>query len=246
MDTEMSRPHSTRRVASIGRSLALGIGFALLLLSRPAASQQPMRVQLIIYPYQGIELEPEKVRQASEALQNYLRDRIRVLYSNFAREPLAKYMRDLTVEPRQPKPGTPGEYFEAWGKPGVLALFDGVVSKAPAEGYMIRSSIFLGDLGVNSPGNQSIDLVSVDMPLRVSEFGRIADTHSVVTLLGLALDARQAGLPWAFYVKVASKALETLDNFDPDQKKDPQIKKLKCAAVAVIAEATKSQNAVCP
>jgi hypothetical protein len=242
----MSVPHSTRRVASIGLSLALGIGFALLLLSRPAAAQQPMRVQLVIYPYQGIEVEPENARQASKALQDFLRDKIRVLYSNFAREPLAKYMRDLTVELRQPKPSTPGEYFEAWEKPGVLALFDGVVSKAPTEGYMIRSSIFLGDLGVNSPGGQSIDLVSVDMPLRANEFGRIADTHSVVTLLGLALDARQAGLPGTFYAQVASKALETLDSFGPDQKKDPQIKKLKCAAVAVIADAMKYQNPACP
>jgi hypothetical protein len=235
-----------RRVVSIGWRPALGVGLALSLLSYPAAAERPMRVQLIVYPYQGIEVEPEKARQASEALQDYLRDKIRVLYSNFAREPLAKYMRGLTVEPREPKPSTPGEYFEAWEKPGILALFDGVVSKAPAEGYMVRSSIFLGDLGVNAPGGQSIDLVSVDMPLRASEFGRIADTHSVVTLLGLALDARQAGLPGTFYTQVASQALEILDNFDPGQKKDPQIKKLKCATVAVIADATKYQNPVCP
>jgi hypothetical protein len=242
----MSLPHSTRRVASIGCRLALGIGFALLLLNGPAAAQSPTRVQLIIYPYQGLEAEPEAARQASEALQNFLRDKIRALYSIFAREPLAKYMRGITVEQRGPKPSTPGEYFAAWEKPGILALFDGVVSKARADGYMVRSSIFLGELGVNSPGGQSIDLVSVDMRLDVREFGRIGDTHSAVTLLGLALDARQAGLPGSFYTQVAGQALEILDGFDPDQKKDPQIRKLRCAAVAVIADAMKYPNPACP
>ena len=238
--------HSRGRTTSIGARAALGIGLALLFLGDPAAAQQSMRVQLIIYPYQGIEVEPEKARQASEALQTYLRDKIRVLYSNFAREPLAKYMRDLIVEAREPKPGTTAEYFAAWEKPGVLALFDGVVSKLPTEGYVVRSSIFLGDLGVNAPGGRSLDLVSVDMPLRADEFGRIADTHSAVTLLGLALDARQAGLPAPFYMQVASKALEILDNVEPDQKKDPQIKMLKCATVAVIAEAAKYPVSACP
>jgi hypothetical protein len=222
----MSFPRPNRRFASIGRRLALGVGIALALLNGPAAAQRPMRVQLIIYPYQGVEVAPEKVRQASDALQIYLRDKIRVLYSNFAREPLAKYMRGLTVEHRELKPTTPGEYFEAWEKPGVLALFDGLVSKARAEGYMIRSSIFLGDLGVNAPGGRSIDIVFVDMPLDANEFERIADTHSAVTLLGLALDAREAGLPTTFYMDVASQALEILPTFGPTQSK-AQIGKLR-------------------
>src|SRR5262249_36502732 len=56
-----SFPRSNGQVASIGRRFALGVGIALSLLNCPAAAQRPMRVQLIFYPYQGVEVEPEKV-----------------------------------------------------------------------------------------------------------------------------------------------------------------------------------------
>ena len=100
---------------------------------------------------------------------------------------------------------------------------------------MVRSSIFLGDLGLNAPGGNSIDVVHVDMPLTADDFGAIADTHSATTLLGLALDARAAGLPGEYYAAVASRALEHLLTVENSQGADAQLEKLKCAVLAVIA-----------
>lgn len=203
-----------------------------LLVSRPSFAEPQPRTKLVLYPYHGV-AGVDATALASD-LEVYLTDKLRNLYASFAMHPTADYMAELRIEKLGTKPSSAAEFSAEWRRLNALLLMDGVI--VPADGKSIaKSSIYLGELGRNAPG-QPVELLHVDLPLRGEEYGSIADSHSVAALFSLALDARNSGLTKDFYVKIAARALEILDMLDT--RSAPDLKRLKCGLLELIAEAT--------
>ena len=229
------------RSPRIGLQLFRGVGIALAVvclataaLSMSATANPGPRTKLVLYPYHGIGGADSTALAAD--LEVYLTDKLRILYANFATNPVAAYMADLRIEKVGAKPATAAQLHNEWQRRGALLLMDGVI--APSNGTNIaKSSIYLGDLGRTAPGH-STELIHVDLPLRGEEYGSIADSHSVAALYGLALDARDSGLAKDFYVKVAARALELVDTLSTGPAVAPDLKHLRCGLLALIGEAT--------
>lgn len=200
----------------------------------PASAEPKPRTTLVLYPYHGI--GGVDVSALGADLEVYLADKLRNLYANFATHPSAGYMADLRIEKLGVRPATAAELSAEWRRLKALLLMDGVI--VPADGtHLAKSSIYLGDLGRHAPG-KSAELIHVDLPLRGEEYGSIADSHSVATLFGLALDARDNGLPKDLYVRLAARALEIVDPLAAGPAPAPDLKRLRCGLLTFMAEAT--------
>ncbi len=236
MRPDRERSPQAGRLVFQGPSLALLVILTWMAVALPpAATAEPQpRTKLVLYPYHGIAGVDAGALGAD--LEVYLTDKLRNLYGNFATHPVASYLAGLRIERLAAKPASAAEFSAEWRRLDALLLMDGVI--VPADGASVaKSSIYLGDLGRNAPGKPT-ELIHVDLPLRGEEYGSIADSHSVAALYSLALDAKENGLAKDFYVKVAARALEIVDTLNAGPSPAPDLKRLRCGLLSLIAEAT--------
>ena len=73
-----------------------------------------------------------------------------------------------------------------------LQLFEGILEGNSEHGYWVTSTAFLGELGSKAP---NLGKESITVRLRVSgrEFNSLQDTHALVMVYALFLDAQRSG-----------------------------------------------------
>lgn len=71
----------------------------------------------------------------------------------------------------------------------VLGIFRGTILSDDNVTYVVRSNFHLGDLKNHYPD----DVIKIQLPVKSSEFGNTKDSHTLVILYALAMDAKRLG-----------------------------------------------------
>ncbi|MCK5322577.1 MAG: hypothetical protein KAJ45_00480 [Desulfobulbaceae bacterium] len=122
-----------------------------------------------------------------------LKDKI----SNLKREVLQgdahgfDYLEDVYVNFRNKDTFTKPEGINRWLKNqvSVLCLLRGTIVSDDNVTYLVKSNFHLGEL----KGLFPYDVVKITLPVSSSEFGNTQDSHSLVILYALAMDAKRLG-----------------------------------------------------
>ena len=100
------------------------------------------------------------------------------------------------------------QWLENEGK--VLNAMRGVINSDDGTNFYVFSRFYLTD-----PSDYlTLDVVSVDLPVKSSEFANTRDTHTLVILYALAMDARRTGhspAQIAMFLSAASNVIADLD-----------------------------------
>ena len=91
----------------------------------------------------------------------------------------------------------------------------------------MRSKIYLGNL----KGHLNDATITVDLPIKDEEFDTTRDTHSVVTLYALAMDARQMNRPEN---EINALLAEALSRFPDNHENMPGMTALKEAITQIL------------
>jgi hypothetical protein len=101
------------------------------------------------------------------------------------------YLNDVHVSFRDKDSFTTTEGINKWLKNqgSVLCVLRGTIISDDDATYMVKSNIHLGELRGHFP----YDVVRITLPISVKEFSNSRDSHSVVILYALAMDAKRLG-----------------------------------------------------
>ncbi len=91
-----------------------------------------------------------------------------------------------------------------------LVLLTGTVATEDGQNYLVISHIHLGELQQYLP----YDPIVIPLPISVTEFGNIQDSHSLVIFYALAMDARRLGAESHLVAKLLAMAKEKLADVD--------------------------------
>jgi hypothetical protein len=122
-----------------------------------------------------------------------LRSKAEAMPGLFATLPAANYLAALTIT--DPLPTPPGNLLakrQVLKDGQALQLFDGVLEEETNHSFWVTSSAFLGDLGSSDP-NLKKEILTLKLKVSAREFSNLNDTHSLVILYALYLDARRSG-----------------------------------------------------
>jgi len=158
-----------------------------------------------MYPYSG------NTREASRKFDYYrqiIAGKLHNLAMVFSGTVEAKYLTRLSVfNLAATSPPSLEQKRAHWINYSALELMQGIITQTNGD-YWIKSQIFLGDLGAmgNYLGKQQ---VTVDLLLSADELSTIADSHSLVTLFALAMDAKRLNLPAPYILSLLAEAEDT-------------------------------------
>lgn len=174
--------------------------------SAPAQNSQPL-LQIYMWRYSGSDQTPQ--RQAMmETFRSIIQDKIDTIRSTVASDPDGvAYLGQLKISFAHQDEAL-SDAQAAWVADNALMILSGIVNP-PAAGApqdSVTTSVYIGDLG--RPPLTPLDRAKFTVPLVVSsgEMGRIQDTHSLLTLYALTLDAVRTGQPNATLARLLAEA----------------------------------------
>lgn len=117
--------------------------------------------------------------------------------------------------------GSMQELDEHWKKSWALEVLNGRLRNQDNI-ISVRSNIFLGEL----QGDLAEPIIILDLPISDDEFDSTRDSHSLVTLYAMAMDAKKRGRPPYEIISILSEANAIAEDF---KKEKPGIEKLQSA-----------------
>jgi hypothetical protein len=117
--------------------------------------------------------------------------------------------------------GNMQELDEHWKKSGALGVLNGRL-RLQDKIITVRSNVFLGEL----KGELASPIITLDMPITDDEFDSTRDSHSLVTLYAMAMDAKKRGRPPYEILSILSEANAIAKDFKKDM---PGIQTLQSA-----------------
>lgn len=223
MPGKLTAPRAIPRRRRLHAALALLAGMTI---SLPAFSTQP-RTVLHIFKYGNS--DSGQPAQRFDEFKGILQDKILLLAEelkqqgdafNYVTQLQPHYVTDQSGG-HVPFSGGLDTLEERWQQAHALEILSGRLFEQNG-GYEVRSRIFLGDLGTDL-GESSI---RVDLPISDDQYDTTRDSHSVVILYGLAMDARQRCRPAAEVSTLLSVARESASDLPANL---PGIAELKAA-----------------
>jgi len=148
--------------------------------------------EVALFQYEGVS-EGALSSAKFGVFRGILKDKI----SNLKREMLQgethgfDYLEDVYVNYRNKDTFTRPEGINRWLKnqASVLCLLRGTIVSDDNITYLVKSNFHLGEL----KGAFPYDVVKITLPVISSEFGNTQDSHSLVILYALAMDAKRLG-----------------------------------------------------
>lgn len=138
------------------------------------------------------------------------------------------FVSDLASDEHLPFIGSQKDLYDHWYSSGALEVLLGRI-RSTVSGFSVRSEVFLGDLKGNL-GNPSVTL---DLAIVDEQFDTTRDSHTLVTLYALAMDAQERGRPRNEVLTFLSEAYGRL----PDLAEDIRgIRDLKEAIIMAIEQ----------
>ena len=177
------------RVKSVFVSLCF-LACSIVLCAHTGAQDQP-RTRIMVVPYIGD-------KEQFQSFRGIIETKIDRLKEDFP--PKYAYTRDIHLEDAEKKPS---DFEGFWRETGSLAILSGIVFPQNQKSY-VNSTFYLYDL----KGNLGSDSVTLDLAIEPEEYGATRDTHSIVTLYALAMDAKRLGYPPDVVFRFLSRAYE--------------------------------------
>jgi hypothetical protein len=153
-----------------------------------------------MFPYAG---DPPEASGRFIFFQKILSDKFQELAVSFNNTAEAEYLARLSIRTfNDEAPLSLEDIRTCWEKAQALEIMHGIIVQR-TDGYWVISRIYIGDLG-----GVYLDAKALKVELRISEreFGSIIDSHSLVTLFALAMDAKRCKLPPYYVLSLLAKA----------------------------------------
>ena len=198
------------------------------------------RVKISIYKYKGIHNGAHEA--AFDQFTEIIHDKIINLAQTLAAQgDEYKYLLDLKPVPVTDIVGTHLEFSGALAElekyhttSKALEVFSGRL-RGDNSSFSVRSRVYLGSLGEALEHNS----ISLDLQIDDSEYDRTTDSHSLITLYALAMDARRLGYPRELIYALLGEAVLRMPEVPDDLKGVPEVK----AAINQAIEKLKLENA---
>lgn len=185
----------------------LGLAAAILLpgwsLAQPTSGDaQNPRIEIALFKYHGSETKFDVFHGLFK--QKILNLRTKILRTWGSSYDNVDYIADIHVKYHADDTfGSPGKVFEWMRSQGVvLNVMRGTILSDDGTNYVVFSQFYLPNWSTNLRSN----VITVSLPIRVDEFSNTQDSHTLVILYALAVDARRLGLAPAFVAQFLSKA----------------------------------------
>ncbi|VAV85114.1 hypothetical protein MNBD_DELTA01-217 [hydrothermal vent metagenome] len=192
-------------------SLLLVIALSLFIFTDVGA-EDPPRLSIEIFKYNGleddtrekkfktfVEIIHDKISRLSEEIE-YKYDGI-----NQLNDLALNIVKDADSGEHAPFEGTGNDLYDHWNSSNALEVFIGRL-RVQDSNYSVRSKVFLGDL----KGALESKTVAIDLPISDEEFDTTRDSHSIITLYALAIDAKRRGQPDQEVLSLLSEAYSRL------------------------------------
>jgi hypothetical protein len=88
----------------------------------------------------------------------------------------------------------------------VLCLLTGTILSEDGQNYLVVSNFYLGELKEYLP----YDPIIIPLPIKISEFSNIRDSHSLVIFYALAMDAKRQGFDKHLIARFLARAKNNL------------------------------------
>lgn len=164
--------------------------------------------QVAIFQYKGANSATSKDK--FEVFQGIIEDKIANLRREVFQddEQALAYLEDIHVSYYAQDSFTRNANIKRWLKnqSSVLCLLRGTIVSDDNLTYMVKSSFYLGELKEYFP----YDVVRIDLPIKISEHANTQDSHSLVILYALAMDARRIGSDSHHVARFLTSALNKL------------------------------------
>jgi hypothetical protein len=195
------------RRARLARNVAcLVLAGAFLATSALAQNSQPL-LQIYMWRYSGSDQTPQ-LKALMETFRSIIQDKVDTLRSAVMSDPGGvAYLGELKINFAHQDEAL-SDAQAAWVADNALMILSGIVNPPAAGGPQdaVTTSVYIGDLG--RPPLSPLDRAKFTVPLVVSagEMGRIQDTHSLLTLYALTLDAVRTEQPNATIARLLAEA----------------------------------------
>lgn len=178
------------------------------LLFCPAIVWAAPKSQVAIFQYKGASSATSKDK--FEVFQGIIEDKI----SNLRREVFQDdeqglaYLEDIYVSYHDQDTFTRNANIKLWLKnqTSVLCLLRGTIVSDDNLTYMVKSNFHLGELKEYFP----YDVIKIDLPIKISEHANTQDSHSLVILYALAMDAKRLGADSHHVARFLTSALNKI------------------------------------
>ena len=142
------------------------------------------------------------------------------------------YIGDLTLKDLSAGFPSSSELEESWRQVQPLAILQGTVFTPTGKDAHVLSRIYLGDRSGSLPRKSLI----VEMDVSERQFANASDSHSVVLLFGLAMDARHVyPQKKAVAAAILKAARDKLADLERRAALTPELQELKLAISAIEA-----------
>ncbi|NOQ78109.1 MAG: hypothetical protein GQ546_01775 [Gammaproteobacteria bacterium] len=176
----------------MNNSLSVSIIATVLLLTIACSAFAAPKNEVALFEYEGVS-EGGVSSAKFGVFKGILKDKI----SNLKREVLQgdaqgfDYLEEVYVNFRDKDTFDKSEGINLWLKnqTSVLCLMRGTIVSDDNITYLVKSNFHLGEL----KGTFPYDTVNITLPVSSKEFGNTQDSHSLVILYALAMDAKRLG-----------------------------------------------------
>ena len=167
--------------------------------------------EVVIYDYQGV---AEGITKRKFGMfQGILNAKIERLKRELPTEiDDVQHIADLspTFQHKTTSMSTSGIHLWLKNRATALCLLTGTIASEDEKNYLVVSQVYLGELQEYLP----FDPIIIPLPIKVSEFSNIQDSHSLVIFYALAMDAKRLGLDSHLIARFLAMAKEKLANID--------------------------------
>lgn len=204
-------------------------------------AQSAPRLMISIFKYSGIRTERHKsefkaFKEIIVAKILKLTQEVEAKGTNFSYVSglTPNFVSDLASDEHVPFTGSQKDLHDHWYSSGALEVLLGRI-RSTGSAFSVRSEVFLGDL----KGNLKKSFVTLDLPIVDDQFDTTRDSHTIVTLYALAMDAQKRSRPRSDVLAFLSEAYGRLPDL-PEQM--PGIYDLKQAIVTTIEQIHKQSK----
>lgn len=191
-----------------------------------AYAEDGPRAKIHMFKYYGAEAGEQQVGVFKNVLKTKIITMIEELTNvgqNF------DYLNDLKFLPiEKDLPSSPREISKFWEESHSLQLLSGTIHSKDNV-VTVNSSVYLGDL----KGSLSKRLIEIEMSISPNHFRSNHDSHSLMTLYALAMDAKRLNLPSEMVALYLGKAHAIVQDLNAEL---PEVKSLKDAVEKALEE----------
>lgn len=198
------------------------------------ASGQP-RTEIAIFRYDGAVSNSEAM-QAFDAFYGMIRQKILNIQDHVTEKLGAEsqpmdgldYIFDLKVDPRDDSSGLSRSEVVDWlgNQGGALQAYQGTIIRSQGGGFNLLTRCYV----LETPDSTELRAFNLQTTLAPSEFATIRDSHSLMILYGIALEAHRLGVPGHRIMIVIEDAINLIADIENRQaQNNPDLDKIRDA-----------------